>query len=111
MIFTIICLLIQILFIHVDNARTILPPEFHVLINELTPAADKWKHLGDQLQVPRSHLNSIQSQENIENLSKVLEYWMNNDIAYNWQAVITALQAPSVGHKTLARQLFLTYCI
>lgn len=99
------------MFFHVDDTHAIIPPEFHVLINELTAAADKWKQLGDQLQVPRYHLNSIQNQDNVENLSEVLEYWKNNDIAYTWQAMITALQAPSVGHKALARQLYMKYCL
>ena len=99
------------MFFHVDDSHTIIPPEFHVLINELTLAADKWKQLGDQLQVPRYHLNSIQNQDNVENLSDVLEYWKNNGIAYTWQTMIKALQAPSVGHKTLARQLYMKYCL
>ena len=99
------------MFIHVDDACTILHPEFHILVNELTPAADKYKQLGVQLQVPKHFLNSLQSQDNVQNLIEVLDYWKSNDIVYTWQAVIKALQEPSVGHKTLARKLYMKYCL
>ena len=72
-----------------------------------------WNQLGIQLNVPRHILRNI-DRENPGNeskkLSKVLEYWIDNEPAASWEKILEALQRIG-GHANITTNIKSKYII
>ena len=85
-----------------------LGPELKDLINELAPASDRYYFIGIQLGISNEKLKIIKKdypQETDMCFSEMLSYWLKNGVNISWKVVISALESPFVGHKTLAAGL------
>ena len=85
-----------------------LGPELKDLMNELAPAIDRYHFIGIELGISIEKLKCIKKdypQETDMCFSEMLSNWLNNSENISWKAVISALESPFVGHKTLAAEL------
>ena len=83
------------------------PPEYYFLLNKLAvDAKDKWKEIGQALDIPVGQLNSITMTDPILCYVDVFNWWQRNGSPpYTWATIIDALRAPIVGEVQLAHEL------
>ena len=85
------------------------PPKVSVLLNKIAAeASDKWKKLGQQLDIEHHKLKTI-SKENddvLDCFAEVFELWKRGGSPpYTWATIIDALRAKIVGEVQLAYEL------
>ena len=82
------------------------PPKVSVLLNKVAAeASDKWKKLGQQLDIEHHKLKTI-SKENDDILDCFAELWKRGGSPpYTWATIIDALRAKIVGEVQLAYEL------
>ena len=85
------------------------PPKVSILLNKVAAkASNKWKKLGQQLDIEHHKLKTI-SRENDDNLdcfAEVFELWKREGSPpYTWATIIDALRADIVGEVQLAYEL------
>ena len=82
-------------------------PEYYPLLNKLAVGAvDKWKEIGQALDIPMGQLNSVTTTDPILCYADVLNWWQRNGSPpYTWATIIDALRAPIVGEVQLAHEL------
>ena len=90
-----------------------LEPELKDLIDELLPVSDKYYFIGIQLGIRIEILKKIEKDHNetYRRFVEVLTYWLGNGESISWDSgsIISALESPSVGNKTLAATLINKY--
>ena len=77
------------------------------LVNELSSVIDKYYSIGIQLQISEEILKKIEKDhaETDRRFIEVLSHWLNNGDTVTWDTVISVLESPLVGRKTLATTL------
>ena len=86
------------------------PPKHPDLLNQVAAkVSDKWRKLGDQLDVEHHKLKTIQKEnpgDSLDCCSEMLVVWKKNGSPpYTWGTVINALRAKFVGEIRLADEL------
>ena len=84
-------------------------PQLCDLVLELKGVS--WYKLGIQLQVPVDKLDKIEDdhRDSDKRLSKVLQYWLDNEADPSWEKICDVLQRMGE-HARLVRQLIVKYC-
>ena len=65
------------------------------------------------MEVPTFQLKNIErkSNDSMDQLHEVLDYWMKNDPSPSWRGLVDALKAPIVGENWLAEEIEAKYCV
>ena len=88
-----------------------LEPELKDLTDELFPVINKYYFIGVQLGIRKEILKKIEKDHNdtYRCFVEVLSYWLDNGESVSWDSIISALESPLVGNKTLAATLRTKY--
>ena len=85
------------------------------LHNELHPVRASWYNIGLQLDIPHTTLDCFKQNYSDQSdlMREVLKHWLDTavDPPPAWEAVVTALNSPTVDKKKLADQLKSKYCV
>jgi len=83
------------------------------VIEEVLDVSAQWYHLGLQLQVRVSTLDSIriQFQSPRDQLLEMLKTWLTTSDNTSWKTLTDALRSRSVGASQLASVLMTKYCL
>jgi len=85
------------------------------LHNALHPVRASWYNIGLQLDIPHTTLDCFKQDYSDQSdlMREVLKHWLDTavDPPPTWEAVVTALNSPTVDKKKLADQLKSKYCV
>ena len=90
-------------------------PSLKALLNALHPVRASWYNIGLQLDIPHTTLDCFKQNYSDQSdlMREVLKCWLDTavDPPPAWEAVVTALNSPTVDKKKLADQLKSKYCV
>ena len=82
-------------------------PDRHVLLELLADIKHLWFEIGLALKVPDKEIEGLQqkSLSDINKLSKVLQFWINQCVEVTWQSIITAVGSKIVGQAQISQEI------
>ena len=86
--------------------------ECDLLIQELSPAQQKWEDIGRELGVKQDTLSMIRANnsDSGDYLRLMLSKWLERH-CITWKGIVTILRTPDVGEHPLADRLETKYCL
>ena len=85
--------------------------DLDLLVQELSPAQQKWEDIGRKLGVKQDTLSAICTNysDSADCLKVMLNKWLEQH-CIGWRYIIAILRTPDVGESELASQLETKYC-
>ena len=82
-------------------------PDKHVLLELLADIKHMWYEIGLALKVPDEEIEGLQqkSLSDINKLSKVLQYWIDQGAEVTWYSIITAVRSKIVGQTQISKEI------